>query len=225
MDMVRDAIRVTKGQEGIMSNLKRIFIALVLAALAFPGDRAVAETEGPRQTIERFHTTLLAAARNPALGYSGRYERLMAEVEQTFHLPVMTQISAGSFWNDAQAFHRQALIVAFTHYGVSLLARNFSGNGIERFETTGERSGPQNTTLVDARIVRMTGSDIDITYVLKPQGATWRVVDVVLGKGISELVLRRSEFSHQLASGGLPALTATLNGKADELAEAAPRTE
>jgi phospholipid transport system substrate-binding protein len=208
-----------------MTNLKHVFCALALAAFTFSGERAEAEIEGPRQTIDRFHTVLLATARDTTLGYLDRYKRLVAEVERTFHLPVMTQISAGSFWHDAQTLHRQALITAFTHYGVSLLARNFSGDGIERFETTGERPGPQNTTLVDARIVRKHGSAIDITYVLKPQVVSWRVVDVVLDQGISELALRRSEFSHQLTSGGLPALTATLNGKADELAEAATHTE
>jgi phospholipid transport system substrate-binding protein len=208
-----------------MNKLKHVFVALALAAFTFASDRVEAETQGPRQMIDRFHATLLAAARDSALGYSGRYGRLMAEVERTFHLPVMTQVSAGNFWNDAQALHRRALIAAFAHYGVSLLARNFSGDGIERFETTGEQIGPQNTVLVDARIVRKTGSDIHITYVLKPQADAWRAVDVVFGKGISKLAFRRSEFSHQLANGGLPALTAALDDKADELAKADSRVE
>ncbi len=203
-----------------MTNFARIVFALALAASAYSGDRAAADTDGPRQTIDRFHAVLLAVTRDPALDYSGRYERLMAEVEQTFHLPVMTQVSAGSFWNDAPTFHRQALIAAFAHYGVSLLVRNFSGAAIARFETIGEQPGPQNTTLVDARIVTKTGAEIDIAYVLKARADSWRVVDVVLDRGISELALRRSEFSHRLADGGLPALTATLNGKADEFAVA-----
>ncbi len=209
-----------------MTNLKRVFSALALAALtlAFSADRAVAEIDGPRQTMNRFHAALLAAVRDPALDYSGRYERLMTEVERTFHLPVMTQVSAGGFWNDAPSIHRRALIAAFAHYGVSLLARNFSGDGVTRFETIGERPGPQNTTLVDAQIVRKNGSNIEIAYVLKIQAGSWRAVDVVLDGGISELALRRSEFSHQLANGGLPALTATLNGKADEFADAAGAT-
>ena len=204
-----------------MTNMKHVFLALALAAFAVSSDRAVAETDGPLQTMDRFHAVVLAAAKDTTLGHSGRYERLMTEVERTFHLPVMTQISAGNFWSDAPSLHRRALIAAFAHYGVSLLARNFSGTWIDRFETIGERPGPQNTTLVDARIVRKNGSGIDIIYVLKAQADTWRVVDIVLDRGISELALRRSEFSHQLAHGGLPALAATLNGKADELADAA----
>lgn len=204
-----------------MTNLKRIVFAFALAASAFSSDRAVAETDGPRQLMDRFHAVLLATARDSTLDHSERYARLMAAVEWTFHLPVMTQVSAGSFWTDAPSLQRQALIAAFAHYGVSLLARNFSGDGIKQFETFAERPGPQNTTLVDARIVRKNGSDIDVTYVLKTHAASWRVVDVVLDKGISELALRRSEFSHRLANGGLPALTATLNRKADEFAETA----
>ncbi len=205
-----------------MTNMKHVFLAFALTAFAstFSSDRAVAETDSPRQTIDRFHTVLLAAAKDSMLDYSGRYKRLMTEVERTFHLPVMTQISAGNFWNDAPTLHRRALVAAFAHYGVGLLARNFSGTWVDRFETIGERPGPQNTILVDARIVRKSGSNIDIIYVLKTQAASWRVVDIILDRGISELALRRSEFSHQLAHGGLPSLTATLNGKADEFADA-----
>jgi hopanoid biosynthesis associated membrane protein HpnM len=210
-----------KAQEGIMTKLKRIFFALALAASAYSGDRTAAETDSPHQTIDRFHAVLLAAAKDSTLDYAGRYERLMREVERTFHLPVMTQIAAGGFWNDAPTLHRRALIAAFAHYGVSLLARNFSSTWIDRFETIGERPGPHNTTLVDARIVRKNGSGIDITYVLKTQVASWRVVDIILDRGISELTLRRSEFSHRLAHGGLPALADTLNDKADEFANVA----
>ncbi|MCC7017663.1 MAG: ABC transporter substrate-binding protein [Rhodospirillales bacterium] len=148
----------------------------------------------------------------------------MTEGERTFHLPVMTQVSAGGFWNDAPSIHRRALIAAFAHYAVSLLARNFSGDGITRFETIGERPGPRNTALVDARIACKNGSDIEITHALKTRTGSWRVADVVLDEGTSELALRQSEFSHQLVNAGLPALTSTLNGKADEFADAAGAT-
>ena len=207
--------------------LKRVCFALslALAVFAMTGGRASAQSNGPRQVMDEFHDVLLDVMRDPAIGYSGRYARLTAAADRTFHLPVMTQVSAGNFWRDAPQIQRQALIAAFTHYGISLLARNFSGDGIKRFDTVAERPGPQNTTLVDARLVRKNGSDIDITYVLKPHAGSWRVVDVILDRGISELALRQSEFSHGLSNGGLPVLTATLNGKAEEFAQAASVVE
>lgn len=195
-------------------------LAFAFAILALGLGRASAGPETPRQVVDRFHGALLAAMRDSSLDYSGRYARLTAAVEGTFHLPIMAQISTGGFWTDASTAHRQAMVAAFTHYGIGLFARNFSGDGIRRFDTLAERPGPQNTTLVDARLVRKNGSDIDITYVLKPYVGSWRVVDVLLDKGISELALRRSEFAHGLANGGLPALAATLNGKTEEFADA-----
>ena len=205
------------------NDLKRACLALSLALAVFAaaGGRAWAGPNGPRQVVDEFHGVLLGVMRDATLGYSGRYARLTAAVDRTFHLPVMTQVSAGDFWRDAPQLQRQALIAAFTNYGISLLARNFSGDGIKQFDTVAERPGPQNTTLVDARLVRKNGSDIDITYALKPHAGSWRVVDVVLDRGISELALRRSEFSHGLANGGLPVLATTLNGKAEEFAQAA----
>lgn len=205
-----------------MNRLSRAVSTLILAftILALGPARASAVIEAPRQVMDRFHGTLLGVMRDSSLNYSSRYTRLVSAVEGTFHLPVMAQISTGGFWNDAPSVHRQAMVAAFTHYGIGLFARNFSGDGIRRFDTLAERPGPQNTTLVDARLVRKNGSDIDVTYVLKPYAGSWRVVDVLLDKGISELALRRSEFAHGLANGGLPALAATLNGKAEEFADA-----
>jgi phospholipid transport system substrate-binding protein len=86
----------------------------------------------------------------------------------------------------------------------------------------GERAGPQNTTLLDTRIVKSDGSAVEITYVMKKSSDAWKVVDVIVDKGISELALRRSEFSRQLKDAGIDSLVASLNRKADELAADAP---
>ena len=206
-----------------MKRLYRVTCSLILALAVFTsaGNRARAGSDSPRQLIDGFHEILLGAMRDTTLDYSGRYSRLVSAVEQTFHLPVMTQVSAGGFWREASQVHRQALIAAFARYGVSLLARNFSGDGIKRFDTLAERPGPQDTILVDARLMRKNGSDIELAYVVKKGSSGWKVVDVLLDKGISELALRRSEFSHGLSNGGLPALAATLNNKANEFAQAA----
>ncbi len=208
-----------------MNRLNRALFAFAFALLPLGLGRAEAGPNGPRQVIDQFHDVLLGVTRDSTLDYFGRYARLTAAVDRTFHLPIMTQVSAGGFWRDAPQIQRQALIAAFTHYGIGLLARNFSGDGIQRFDTVAERPGPRNTILVDARLVRKNGSDIDIAYVLKPHAGSWRVVDVVFDRGISELALRQSEFSHGLAHGGLPALAATLNGKAEEFAQAANGVE
>jgi phospholipid transport system substrate-binding protein len=199
--------------------MRRVLSALWLAvfAVSFTAP-AFAEPTPPRLLIERFHEIIIGVMQEAkVLGHAGRYQKLEPHITGVFHLPVMIQIASGSHWRQASEEQRQALIAAFTRFSVATYANNFDNYGGERFETIGERTGPQETTLVDTKIVKKDGSSVDITYVLKQAQNQWRVLDVVVDKGISELALRRSEYSRVLRDAGADGLVATLNRKADEL--------
>jgi phospholipid transport system substrate-binding protein len=196
---------------------------LFFALVAFAPEPVSAQGGSPAAVIDGFHEILLVVMKEgPALGHAGRARRLQPEVERAFHLPVMIQVATGSFWRQASPAQQDALVAAFTRFSTATYAKNFKKYAGERFETVAERAGPQNTTLVDTRLVKSDGSPVEITYVMKKGADAWKVVDVILDKGISELALRRSEFSRLLKDAGVDSLTATLNRKADELAADAP---
>lgn len=199
--------------------MKRILVAIGLFVLTVAGSApGTADPASPRAAIERFHAAIIGVMKQAkTLGHAGRYKTLEPYITEVFHLPAMIQIAAGSFWRDASDAQRQALVAAFTRFSVATYANNFDNYGGERFETIGERPGPQETTLVDTKIIKASGSSVDITYVLKSVQGQWRVLDVVVDRGISELALRRSEYSRVLRTSGVDGLVATLNQKADEL--------
>jgi phospholipid transport system substrate-binding protein len=199
--------------------IKRFIVAMGLLVLAVAAPvSGSAEPAPPRAVIERFHEAIIGVMKQAkVLGHVGRYKTLEPYITEVFHLPGMIQIASGSFWHGANEQQRKALIAAFTRFSVATYANNFDNYGGERFETIGERSGPQETTLVDTKIIKASGSSVDITYVLKSVQDQWRVLDVVVDKGISELALRRSEYSRVLRTSGVDGLVATLNQKADEL--------
>lgn len=207
-----------------MKHPTRIVLAFALAVLALASPAAHGNAGTPRTLIDGFHDTLLAVMKEgPALGFSGRYQRLLPAVERTFHLPIMIQVAAGTgAWSRATAAQQKALVAAWARFSTGTYAKNFKSHGGERFETVGERPGPQNTVLVDTRLVKSDGSAVDITYVLKQSSDGWRVVDVILDRGISELALRRSEFSRDVKDGGVDALVATLTRKASEYEAQSP---
>jgi len=212
-----------------MTVLRRFLAAAVLSAqlafafASFAPPPVLAQDGAPSAVLDEFHASLLAVMKEgPALGHSGRARRLQPEVARAFHLPVMIQVATGTFWRQANPAQQDALVAAFTRYSTATYAKNFKKYAGERFETVAERAGPQNTTLLDTRIVKSDGSAVEITYVMKKGSDAWKVVDVVVDKGISELALRRSEFSRQLKDAGIDSLVATLNRKADELAAEGP---
>ena len=151
------------------------------------------------------------------LGVKGRYKKLAPELEQTFHLKLMVRVSCGSYWKDADDGLRDQLAVAFSQYSISTYASQFDSYSGQKFLIIGEKAGPQNTTLVNTRITDPSGDDVDLTYVTRQFKKKWRVVDVLLDTGISELAVRRSEYRRILKSGGINGLIEALSAKAQKL--------
>ena len=195
----------------------RFFLFAALFALVTPP--AKAETDGgPARVVTAFHDTLLGVMKNAeALGVKGRYEKLAQRIEQSFHLALMAQVSVGSHWRKATKAQTDKLVAAFSHLSISTYASQFDGYSGQSFETQGEKPGPQKTVLVKTQIIDPGSDPVDITYVTREIKGQWRIIDVLLDTGISELAVRRSEYRRILKTGGIDGLIRTLNAKADQL--------
>ena len=199
-----------------MKALTRIVVVLLSAVLAVSA--ATAAQQNPRAVIDGLHESLLAVMKNgTSLGLQGRYDRLAPGLDRAFSFATMIQVVASSGWKQASPAEQEQLVRAFTRMSVSTYATNFKSHSGEAFETVGEKPGPQDTVIVATRIRKSNGDAVDIEYLLKKIDADWRIIDVVLDRGISELALRKSEYRSLLKSGGVPALITALNAKADEM--------
>jgi phospholipid transport system substrate-binding protein len=183
--------------------------------LALTGPAGAAE---PRALIDAFHDSLLgvmkkAAATRPA----ERYEQLVVPVETTFNMPVMIQIAAGAKWRAASEEEKAKLTDAFKRVSAATYAARFDGFSGERFEIIGEQDGPSGTRLVLTQIVRPGKESVPITYVGRKFGNDWRIIDVIVSGGISELAVRRSEYAGILNNAGVTGLVQNLNQTADRL--------
>jgi len=61
--------------------------------------------------------------------------------------------------------------------------------------------------------------DVVLNYRLRAVEGGWRIIDIYLKGTVSELALRRSDFSSILKQKGFPELTAALDQKVAELRE------
>ena len=100
---------------------------------------------------------------------------------------------------------------------ISTYASQFDGYSGQSFETQGQKPGPQKTVLVKTRIIDPGSDPIDLTYVTREIKGRWRIIDVLLDTGISELAVRRSEYSRILKTRGVDGLIDALNSKATQL--------
>ena len=195
--------------------LLHVLTLLVAVTLMAP---AVAAQDGPSHIVTAFHDTLLEVMKQAeTLGTQGRYKKLAGRIEETFHLGLMARISSGSYWRKASAGEIEKLITAFSRLSISTYASQFDGWSGQSFETQGQKPGPQETILVKTRIIDPGSDPIDLTYVTREIKGQWRIIDVLLDTGISQLAVRRSEYSRILKTGGIDALTRILDAKADQL--------
>lgn len=196
----------------------RTLRAIVLFIAVCVVSSAAAAASAPVAVVEALHEKLIETMKQAdQLGMDGRYRALQPILEESFDFQRMIAAAAGSYWAQASEAERQRLTEAFTTLSITTYAARFNGWTGESFETLGERAGPRDSVFVDTRLNRPKDPAVPITYVLTETDGRWRIVDVLLDKSISELAVRRSEYSQVLRSGGPEKLAEVLDQKAAEL--------
>jgi hopanoid biosynthesis associated membrane protein HpnM len=202
----------------VISTARRLTAALILAVPILCNPTASAESGAASETARRFQAELLEVMKvADQLAVTERFKRLAPTVDRSFHLPLMTQIATGQYWSRATMEERETLVRAFRRMSVATLATLFSSYSGETFHVTDEKPGPSQTKLVLTHLLKTDGEKIQIAYIARQFNGGWRMIDVIVNNGISELKVRRSEYNLVLKKGGVPALIALLNSKADEL--------
>ncbi len=197
-----------------------LVVLACLCLIAFPVG-ATPEADGPekpREVVESFHAALLGVMKQAAsLKVKERFARLAPSIEQSFDLAFMIRIAASSHWQGAEEKQRAALIAAFRRLSIAVYASRFDGYSGQSFKTLKVGPGPRKTILVKTNLVRPKDKPIELVYVMKRQKGKWRIIDIVLDGGISELAVRFSEYRQTLKKSGVKGLVDLLDGKSRQL--------
>jgi phospholipid transport system substrate-binding protein len=188
-------------------------VGLLLAAGGI-GRAQAALSPAPETNVQSFYSTLLTTMKaGPSLGESGRYAQLAPVVQQLFDVPYMAQLAVGPSWANLSPAQRQQIISAFGHYIAATYAYNFDSYSGERLQVLGEQPFAYGT-LVETRIVKSDGEPVTINYLMRQNEAgAWQIADIYLDGTISQLAVRRSEFTSILQDQGVGGLVAALNHK------------
>jgi phospholipid transport system substrate-binding protein len=197
-----------------------MLLCLADRALADPIAPVTPSPEQATRVVEELHATMLDTMKqSQKLGYEGRLARLQPAIAARYDFAFIAEKSVGLTWKELDAAQRGRLVDAITRLaGANYAARMEAFSG-ERFETTGTENASQNTILVHTRVVDADGGAIPLDYRLRaaPDG-TPLIVDVFYDGTVSELAMRRSEYSALLKKGGIDALLAALEKKIAEQA-------
>lgn len=195
-----------------------IVAGLMLASLVATLPNEAVAGGSSRAVVETFHSVLLdVMKRAKMLPVTGRYDILLPHIQKAFDLRLMMRVAVGKSWRQSTPAQQSAMVRAFTRMSTGTYASRFDGYSGQQFQTVGERNGPRGTVLVETHILSPRDSPVTLTYVTRVKNSDWRIVDVLLAGGISELAVRRSEYRHVLTKQGVNGLILTLNRAAERL--------
>jgi phospholipid transport system substrate-binding protein len=191
------------------------FVGL-MAAWAVP---AGAELSEPATVAHELNASLLDVMKNAkALGYAGRQEKLGPVVDRAFDVPFMAEKVIGRHWQTLDDAGRTRWVALFREFLIANYAGRFEGYSGQTFEDLGDEPSAFDTVLVRTRLLNPPEENVDLNYRMHEVAAGWRVIDVMLKGTVSELALRRSDYTAVIDRDGFAALETYLREKITALA-------
>jgi phospholipid transport system substrate-binding protein len=196
--------------------LRRSAAAAALAfAFALPAPPASpAAGDEPALVIDRLHRVLLEVMKNAeTLGYAGRYQKVLPAVTASYDTAFMARKSVGRHWDELSDDQKRKWLDLFLRLTASTYAGRFTGWSGQSFETLGTEDAAAETRIVRTVLRNPEDEDVELNYRMRRTENGWRIIDVYLDGTVSELALRRSEYSSVLKKDGFDSLVSSVDRK------------
>ena len=182
---------------------------------------STARADQPAATavIARLNATLLDTLQHAEqLGYQGRLDKIAPAIPQAFDVDFMAEKTVGKYWKTMSDADKTRWIALFREFTAANYAGNFDKYSGQRFEIAGEEASQNDTTVVHTTLIDPGGENTELNYRLHATPAGPRIIDVYLKGTVSELALRRSDYTSVLERDGVDGLLTTVRAKIADLA-------
>ncbi len=188
-----------------------ITLVILFVSMAIPC--AAASNQDATEVVEKLHSTLLDVMREgDKIGYQGRYDQLEPVIKSSYDMPFVSKTVLGKYWETLTKEQRSRFVEAFTQMSIATYATNFDSYSGERFKTISTQEVSGGRILVQSQLIKSDGGRIQLDYLLQRTGGQWRIVNVI-AEGVSDLALKRADYSSFLKSNGFEALLKKLKEK------------
>jgi phospholipid transport system substrate-binding protein len=199
----------------IFRNMK---LAAIFIFCLFSTTQTFAQAESgatAKQVVEKFQAELITVMKNgKQLGYAGRYDKLYEPVSNSHDLTKIARIVVGKEWEKLSEAQQQQLVEVFNRFSVASYAHNFKDYSGESFVFDSEEETARGGVVVHSNLIIPDDKPVKFDYMLKEKGNSWRIINII-ANGVSDLALKRSEYTAILQREGFDALIAKLNEKID----------
>jgi phospholipid transport system substrate-binding protein len=205
--------RTGEGKMNIWNLLTVVILGMhIVIPYASAGDR------GATEVVEKFHSSLLAVMKNgDKIGYQGRYDQLAPVIKSSFDMPFISKTILGKYWESLDNEQRSRFVEVFTQLSIATYAANFDSYSGEHFKMIPEKEVDGGRILVQSQLIKSGGGQVQLDYLLHRTAGQWRIVNII-AEGVSDLALKRADYSAFLKSKGFEALLKKLNEKVNQSA-------
>ncbi len=198
---------------------KKILNLVILACLCMAGASPLYALEQSKSTagkiVDKFQEELIDVMKNgKKLGYSGRYDKLKDPVTNSHDLPKIARIVVGKEWEKLNGTQQQQLVDVFSRLSIASYAHNFKDYSGESFTFDNEEETTRGGLVIHTHLTIPDDKPVKFDYMLKEKGDSWRIINII-ANGVSDLALKRSEYTTILQREGFDALIAKINEKID----------
>lgn len=180
---------------------------------------AVLAEENARQVVEEFQNQLIGVMKEgKSLGFQGRYDKLDAAVKKTHDLPKIARIVVGKQWEELTADQQAKLEDVFSKLSVSAYAHNFKDYSGESFSFVSEEETGRGGVVIHSNLTIPGDKDVKFDYMMKKKDDSWQIINII-ADGVSDLALKRSDYTSVLSREGFDALIAKINEKIESYAK------
>jgi phospholipid transport system substrate-binding protein len=197
-----------------MNILGLLTFLILMMNVAMPD--ALAGDRGATEVVERLHGALLSTMKDgDKIGYQGRFDQLAPVIQSSFDMPFISRTVLGKYWETLTNEQRSRFVEAFTQQSIATYAANFDSYSGERFKMIPEKQVDGGRVLVQSQLIKSDGGQVQLDYLLHRAGSQWRIVNVI-AEGVSDLALKRADYSAFLKSKGFEALLEKLSEKTNQ---------
>ncbi|MCK4493173.1 MAG: ABC transporter substrate-binding protein [Methylococcales bacterium] len=192
----------------------RFFLLLVTSIfLNISMNTAEAKSATAKQVVVRFQSAVLKVMKQgKKLGFEGRYKRLEKAIKDSHNLTKITRVVIGREWGKLSEPQQQQLIEVFTKLSIATYAFNFKDFSGEAFSFDSKEKTTRGGMIIHTHLSIPKDKDVTFDYMLKEKEGRWAIINVI-ANGVSDLALKRSEYTKVLKEKGFDILLLTLNEK------------
>ena len=200
--------------------LRRFIVGSLIGATAYAFCLGVANADekedAARGVVDELHNQLFAVANDSTLTFDERVFELTPIVKASYDFEYISRFVLRRSWRDLERSQKDEFISAFQRLSVANYANRFSDIAAENLVITEVLPANGDRVQVDSRL-QSDELDLMLSYTLRGgEGGHWAIVNLI-ADGVSDLALRRAEYSRVFKDKGFDGLLVHVEGQISDL--------